>query len=359
MDRPRRYLSIPIAALLALAASAGALAQETDSEPFTIDAEWGTFTLDPAIQERVAQKVANGEPLDIPVFIWITGDEFFVPVRQGIADAAEEFGTTSQLLGPVEADQAQMISDIESYLSRQPDGLAISPANPDDVQGIVDRLIDQGIPVVVWNTDIPNSKRLAYVGQDLFQSGRAVGELMVKGLQEKGVTEGTIAVFATDATAAYSKDLRIPGFKEAVSEALPGIQFTEPVSVGVDISAAIGTVDAAVRGKPDIVGMYSADEQVMALATWASQNAEPDDFVIVGHNLLPRELELISDGWIYGTVGQDPYFQGYGSVQWLHQFLTEGTALCGPICDTGFPSVDSPEQAAEMLATECEGHGCG
>ena len=56
------------------------------------------------------------------MFIWITGDEFFVPVRQGIADAAEEFNTTSQLLGPVEADQAETISDIESYLTRQPDG---------------------------------------------------------------------------------------------------------------------------------------------------------------------------------------------------------------------------------------------
>ena len=80
----RRYRPSRSAALLVLVASAGTLGQEADSEPFTIDAEWGTFTLDPAIQERVAQKVANGEPLDIPVFIWITGDEFFVPVRQGI-----------------------------------------------------------------------------------------------------------------------------------------------------------------------------------------------------------------------------------------------------------------------------------
>jgi simple sugar transport system substrate-binding protein len=355
----RRYAAaVAAASLLILTTAVAAPAQEPADEPFTIEMDWGTFTLDPAIQQRVQEKLAAGQPLDIPVFIWITGDEFFVPVREGIAAAASELNTTSQLLGPVEANQAQMISDIQSYLTRQPDGIAISPANPDDVQGLVDQLIDTGLPVVVWNTDIPQSKRLAYVGQDNTKAGYEVGKLMVAGLEEKGITEGTIAMFATDATAAYSKDLRHPGFRQAVSEELPDIVFAEPVSLGVDISAAIGVVDAAVRGKDDIVGMYSADEQVMALATWASQNASPDDFVIVGHNLLHRELELMADGWIHGLVGQDPYYQGYESVNFLHQFLTTGTTTCGPICDSGYPVADSAEVAAALLESDCDGKGC-
>lgn len=348
-----------ISSLLLLTVAGAAPAQDSAAaEPYTIEMDWGTFTLDPEIQQRVQEKLAAGQPLDIPVFIWITGDEFFVPVREGIAAAAGEFNTTSQLLGPVEANQPQMISDIQSYLTRQPDGMAISPANPDDVQGLVDQLIDTGLPVVVWNTDIPQSKRLAYVGQDNTRAGYEVGKLMVKKLQEKGITSGTIAMFATDVTAAYSKDLRHPGFRQAVSEDLPDIVFGEPVSLGVDISAAIGTVDAAVRGRDDIVGMYSADEQVMAPAIWASQNASPEDYVIVGHNLLHRELELMADGWIHGLVGQDPYYQGYESVNFLYQFLTTGTTPCGPICDSGYPVVDSAEAAAALLETDCDGRGC-
>jgi len=362
----RQHLVVSAAAVLAIGMVANAMAQEPSNAPmpspmagpYTIAADWGTFTLDPAIQQRVKDKIAAGQPLDIPVFIWITGDEFFVPVRQGITDAAKEYNTTSQLLGPVQADQPQMISDIQSYLSRNPDGIAISPANPDDVQGIVDQIIDSGIPVVVWNTDIPKSKRLAYVGQDNTKAGYAVGQLMVKALQANGITKGTIAMFATDATAAYSKDLRFPGFRQAVSEALPDITFAEPVSLGVDISAAVGTVDAAVRGKSDIVGMYSADEQVMAPATWASQNANAGDYVIVGHNLLPTELQFVADGWIQGLVGQDPYYQGYESVRYLTQFLTTGTTPCGPICDSGYPPVDSPEAAKALLDSKCNGRGC-
>ena len=337
----------------------GSVTPMASSGAYTIDAEWGTFTLDPAIQARVQQKVAAGEPLDIPVFIWITGDEFFVPVRTGIAAAAAEFNTTSQLLGPVQADQPQMISDIQSYLTRQPDGIAISPANPDDIQGLVDQLIDTGLPVVVWNTDIPKSKRLAYVGQDNTKAGYEVGKLMASELQAKGVSEGTIAMFATDATAAYAKDLRFPGFRQAVSEALPNIKFSEPATLGVDISAAIGVVDAAVRGKSDVVGMYSADEQVTALGTWASQNAQPGDFIITGHNILARELELMKDGWVNGLVGQDPYYQGYESVKFLHQFLTTGSTECGPICDSGYPVVDSAAMAQQLLDSDCDGKGCG
>src|SRR5690606_32969631 len=81
---------------------------ETDG--YSIEAEWGTFMLSSEIQQQVQSKLEAGEPLDLPVFIWITGDEFFVPVRAGIEDAAEDLGVTSQLLGPVEANQPQMIS---------------------------------------------------------------------------------------------------------------------------------------------------------------------------------------------------------------------------------------------------------
>jgi simple sugar transport system substrate-binding protein/ribose transport system substrate-binding protein len=320
---------------------------------------WGTFTLDPTIKARVQQKISSGQPLDIPVFTWIQGDDFFTPVKKGIAAAAAKYHTTSTLIGPLASNQPEEIADIQSYLIRKPDAIAITLANNDDGQALINRLLAQGLPVLIWNSDAPKTKRLAYVGQDNTKAGAAVGALMVKKLQAKGVTSGKIAMFATDATAAYSKDQRFPGFRNAVKAALPNIQFMDPVTLGPDISAAVGHVDATVRGKSGIVGMYSADEIVVALATWEKQNAKKGDYVIVGHNILPTELQLISAGYIDGTVGQDPYHQGYNSVQWLYNFLKTGKTDCGPICDTGYPVVDNPAAATNLLAANCGGQGCG
>ena len=41
-------------------------------------------------------------------------------------------------------------------------------------------MLAAGIPVVTYNTDNPDSKRLAFAGQDLVQSGVEAGKLMAK-----------------------------------------------------------------------------------------------------------------------------------------------------------------------------------
>ncbi|HZQ81012.1 MAG TPA: substrate-binding domain-containing protein [Gaiellaceae bacterium] len=347
-------------ALLAVASASGGRSTRSADAPYTLKMPWGTFTLSSSIRADVQKRLKAGRALDIPVFTWIQGDAFFVPVRKGIADAAKQLHTTSQLIGPVGAGQPQEISDIQSYLGRKPDGLAITLSDEKSAKGLIDGLIAKGIPVIIWNTDAPTTHRLAYIGQNNEKAGFKVGQLMVTKLKAKHITSGTIAMFATDATAAYSKLQRFPGFEKAVHAALPNIKFQTPVTLGTDISAAVGKVDSAVRGKSDIVGMYSADEQVVALANWEKQNASAGKYVIVGHNLLPTELSLMSQGYIDGVVGQNPYLQGYWSVQWLKSFVTTGRPFKpGVIIDTGYPVVDTPAAAKTLLSTDCGGKGCG
>jgi simple sugar transport system substrate-binding protein len=342
----------------AVAAGATRTASLQRSKPFTIQMSWGKFTLSPEIQAAAAKKLKEGKELDIPVFSFVTGDEFFVPVRRGIADAGKKLHVKSGLFGPVGVDQPKMLADIESYLARKPDGIAVQLGSENDARALINRLVDSGIPVITYGTDAPTTKRLAFTGQDLTKSGFEVGKLMVQKLKAKGVTSGSIALFATAATADYAKNHRIPGFVKAVKQALPKIKFLTPVTVGADISAAVGLADAAVRGKSDVVGMYSADEQVVALATWEKQNAQAHKYVIVGHNVLPTELRLMADGYIDGLVGQKPYLQGYNSVAWIYRFVTTGKVICR-VCDTGFPIVATAAKAKQMLATNCGGQTCG
>jgi simple sugar transport system substrate-binding protein len=325
-------------------------------QPFTMKTSWGTFTLNPSIQAAAASSIKAGKPIDIPIFTWISGDEFFVPVKKGIAAAEAKFHTKSSLIGPVNSNQPEEISDINSYLARKPAGMSVFLADSNAGKTVIDRLVKSGIPVVIWNADAPNTKRLAYVGQDNPRAGQSAGQLMAKHLQAKHISTGTIALFATDATASYAQE-RTGGFKKALGAAMPGIKFTTQVSLGSDISAAVGKVDAAVRGKSNIVGMYSSDEQITAAAIWEQRNSSAGKYVIVGHNLLPKELQLMQQGYLNGVVGQDPYMQGYLAVQWIYTFVTTGKSICIK-CDTGYPIVDSAAAAAKLLKSNCNGKGC-
>src|SRR5207237_5069937 len=131
------------------------------------------------IRADVQKRLKAHKKLDIPVFTWIQGDAFFVPVRKGIADAAKKLKTTSQLIGPVGAGQPQEISDIQSYLGRHPDGIAITLADETSARGLINNLLKKGIPVIIWNTDAPTTHRLAYIGQNNMTAGAKVGQLMV------------------------------------------------------------------------------------------------------------------------------------------------------------------------------------
>ena len=77
-------------------------------------------------------------------------------------------------------DPVEQVSMIENLVEQHHiSALAITPLDCLLVETKINELIDQrGIPVVTFNTDLPNSRRLCYVGQENISSGRTVAELM-------------------------------------------------------------------------------------------------------------------------------------------------------------------------------------
>ena len=94
------------------------------------------------------------------------------------------------------------------------DGLAISSVSTDALAPVIDSVLAAGIPVVTFNTDNPDSKRLAFAGQDLVQSGVEAGKLMAKTLDGKG----KVMITTIDAAAQWSLD-REKGAREALKDA--------------------------------------------------------------------------------------------------------------------------------------------
>ena len=57
----------------------------------------------------------------------------------------------------------------------------------------INRAIDQGIPVITWDSDAPKSKRIAFYGVDDFESGKILGQEAIKLLNGKG----TVAIITS------------------------------------------------------------------------------------------------------------------------------------------------------------------
>lgn len=268
---------------------------------------------------RIAEKVASGKALNIMVSYHDVSNEFAPFVKQGVAKADAELNANARFIGPVGADADGQISEIETLLG-QIDGLAISAVSTDALSPLIDRVIDAGIPVISYNTDNPDSKRLVFAGQDLVQSGRDAGEQMVKVLGG----EGRVMITTIDAAAQWSLD-REGGARE-VLEASDGIEVVRTLNTGTDPQEIYAAIENAMLADPGITGILSLECcSTPAAGEWVKRNGQAGKIKVVGFDLLDQTIDLVADEVVQVTIDQAPARQGYEAVNLLVQFLNGET----------------------------------
>src|SRR4051794_39384506 len=113
----------------------------------------------------------------------VTTNPFFVPTQYGAQDACALLGCTFQWTGSAKADVAEMVNAFNAAISAKADGIAIAITDNKAFNAPTDRAQKAGIPVISYNADASpgaGNNRLAYIGQDLFQSGVKMGERIVQ-----------------------------------------------------------------------------------------------------------------------------------------------------------------------------------
>jgi simple sugar transport system substrate-binding protein len=299
--------AVPATATTAPAASTATTAAPAGTPTGTKAA--GTFKL----ADRIAQKAKSGEKLMIRVSYHDVSNEFAPQIKAGIGKAATEFGVDATMIGSSGPDADKQVSELESLISAgQVDGLAVSSVSSDALAPIINKALAAGIPVIAFNTDNPSSHRLAFVGQDLVQSGRIVGKLLADKLGGKG----TILITTLDAAAQWSID-REKGAREALA-AYPDIKIVQTVTTGTEPQQIYSSIENAMLAHPEVTGLLSLECcSTTAAGDWSSRNSKKGAVTIVGFDLLPQTLQYVQDGTIAATIGQAPEQQGHDAVKLL------------------------------------------
>lgn len=267
------------------------------------------------LAERIKAKIESGKPLDIYVSYHDVSNEFAPFIKSGVEKAGAADKVNAVFIGPTGPNADNQISEIETLMGKM-DGLAISSVSSDALAPVIDRVMKAGIPVVTFNTDNPNSKRLAFAGQDLVQSGREAGKLMGNVLNGKG----KVLITTLDAAAQWSLD-REKGAREAL-KAFPGIEVVNTLNTGTDPQKIYSAIENAMLANPNISGVLSLECcSTPAAGTWVERNKASDKVKVVGFDLLDQTVQLIQKGDIQATIDQAPERQGYEAVDLLVNFL--------------------------------------
>lgn len=250
------------------------------------------------------------------------GGFFKSEIMRGIQDATallHEF-SVDVVTEQCESDLPyESIECMERLIQQGANGLAICAMDHPSVIQKVNELSESGIPVVTFNSDLTNSKRLCFVGQDLVASGRIAGELMSKYLSPND--EIMIAIGNPSFRAHH---LRMEGFKIRMEERGFSSSVMHSIETYNDYMLTFQKIGEMLKEIPNIKGIYMANHSVTGCVDAIRQAGKSGQIHVISHDLTDATRRLLKNEDIDFTIAQNIYQQGYRSLILLREYLHKG-----------------------------------
>jgi ribose transport system substrate-binding protein len=238
--------------------------------------------------------------LDLPVFDY---------ARKGAERAAQQLGNVEVIWrGPETGDQLKQKEILEAFITQRVDGIAISCLNGDFLTETINRAMDSGIPVITWDADAPDSKRIAYWGVDDRAGGRIMGEEAVKLLNGKG----TVALMTS--MGATNLQRRMEGVLEVLNKN-PGIRIVDTFDVKEDQVRAAEIIATATNRYPDLSAWISVGG--WPVFTRNALAPVPKTTFVISFDTIPPAPSLLKEGRVQILIGQKYFGWGEESVKLL------------------------------------------
>jgi simple sugar transport system substrate-binding protein len=282
----------------------------------------------------------------------VTTNPFFVPTQYGLADAAALLGLPKpSWTGSANSNVPQMVSATNAAISAKASGIAVAVISATAFTTPVANAMQAGIPVVSYNADgntgDPGTNRLAYIGQDLFVSGQALGQKIAASMPSGGDAVGFIA---TPGTANIQP--RIDGAKAALKASGKNINFTS-VASGAELPQENTTINAYVLAhKATLKGIFAVDAgSTQTVGAIVAKYGLQGKVASGGFDLNPQTLTAIKNGSLGFTIDQQPYLQGFLPVLYLYLWNLSGGLVNPPETNTGLTFVTKANVGPDQNTT--------
>ena len=277
---------------------------------------------------------------------------FWQAVRKGANDAAEQYGVEMYYYGPPsEADIQLQVEAINGEIAKRPVAFALAALSTESVMTQLAELRDKGIPVIGFDSGVPNAPEGAIKATASTNNKNAAALAATKIMEVPGFADKlaaatperpvVIAVLSQDATS-ESVTGRTTGFVEKITElaapygtvavrghdlwATRNVQ-NPSIIIHVEISATPEIVDVtnaanSVLNTENLIAVFLSNEgTVNGLLAATNQGtdladgARFADLVVAGFDAGTPQKNAVRQGWFVGSVTQDPYRIGYLAVE--------------------------------------------
>ena len=268
---------------------------------------------------RAGRMLARAKnPIRIGVIVQSVETMFMHTVFEEIERASAHFTTTGAevLVRPLEGvDAQQQLDVIDELLEAGVQGIALSPAEDERVRARIQELSER-MPVVTFNSDLPDSRRLCFVGQDIYKAGRVAGGLMSRCIPAGSQLLATVGNLKFD-----GHRQRLAGFRDRIREAGFPMEDLVVAETFNDYETTFRVVTEAIDRYPRLRGIYMANLSVSGCAAAIEQAGKKGAIRLICHDLNESVRQLLLRGSIDFTIPQNLRQQGYGPLILLRDVL--------------------------------------
>ncbi len=256
----------------------------------------------------------GGKTFTIAMIAKSSTNPVFLSGRQGAEVAAAELskahGVTVKIdwLTPPNEDGAVQAQRIAEAVNSGANAILLSASDAGKVRGAVNEAVDRGVPVMTFDSDVPDSKRFSFYGGDDFKMGLQVMDELAAQMGGKG----KIAIVAGNQNAPNLQQ-RVRGVRETAAK-YPGITIVDAFYHAETPQDAAAEVLRVKNAYPGLNGIAMIGGWALFTRTLLT-DLDPKKIKIVSVDALPAELPYIETGLAPVLFAQPCYLWGYESVK--------------------------------------------
>jgi LacI family transcriptional regulator len=241
----------------------------------------------------------------------------------GITRAIDELDLFNVTLRQITFDmfnEEDFQNKADNVLNLGPDGVLLAPIFKTQSIDFCSQLNEKNIPFVFVDGFIDNTDFLAYIGEDIYKSGRVAGQLTDLITPEK--SDILIVNIARNIKNVHHLNNRMNGFlsyfeKSAINKGRKiNITIPDPSPGTVKVE-----VDKAFSKYPEIGSIFMSGSKSYLIASYLEEKGVKN-VNLIGYDLLDKNVRYLRSGIIRFLIGQRPEEQTYKAVRKLFDFLS-------------------------------------
>lgn len=264
---------------------------------------------------------AQKKKLKLGVILFSPENPFYLDVLAGVNEKAEELAgyNCTVIVRQISFGVEEQLKAMDELAAEEVNGIALAPYNDERIRSRINQLYAKGIPVVTLNTDIENSRRIAYVGSNYAKSGATAAgllQLMTHGQVNVGIITGSSNILCHTE--------RIAGFTDTLRPYGDSIHITDIIEVHDDEIESYEKTTELLTVHPEINALYFTAGGVYGGCRSIKALGRQGEIRVVAYDLVPTTRELMKKGTIAAVICQQPKVQGSKPLALLFTYLTTG-----------------------------------